>query len=162
MVWSPLSRAHTLAAAFIKVHSPHSSLSFFFDQSKHCSRGTFAFPFPYPQADTKVPSETEHKHSEVAVTQGRLVWELTQGALLFQQALEEPKSKDQREFRSRNQILMVKTQMQPQSGRAHTDSGWWMDQACSPVNSNGGHSWQVEGVNFPGDPSMTVGKGSPS
>lgn len=74
MASSPLSYAATSAPA-IKVHSPHSFLSFFFDQSKHCSRGTFAFPFPYPQADTKVPNETEHKHSKVAVTQSRLVWE---------------------------------------------------------------------------------------
>lgn len=73
---SPLSQAATFAtAAMIKVHSPHSFLGFFFDQSKHFSRGTFAFPFPYPQADTKVPKETEHKHSKVAVTQSMLVWE---------------------------------------------------------------------------------------
>lgn len=73
MACSPLSHADTYAPAIIKVHSPHSFLSFFFDQSKDRSRGPFAFPFPYPQADTKVPSETEHKHSEVAVTQGRFV-----------------------------------------------------------------------------------------
>lgn len=44
-------------------------------KSKHYSRGTFTFPFPYPQADMKVPNDTEHKHSKVAVTQSRLVWE---------------------------------------------------------------------------------------
>lgn len=82
MASSPLSHADTFATAIIKVHSPHSFLSFFFGQSKHCSRGTSAFPFSYPQADTKVPSETEHKHSKVAVTQGRLVWELREPCAL--------------------------------------------------------------------------------
>lgn len=72
--WSSAGFQSTLALA-VKVHYSHSLRSFYLDQSKYCSRGIFAFPFHCPQADTKVPNETEHKHSKVAVTQSRLVWE---------------------------------------------------------------------------------------
>lgn len=151
----------TFATAIIKVHSPHSFLSFFFDQSKHCSRGTFAFPYPYPQADTKVPSETEHKHSEVAVTQGRLVWELREPCALPAR-LREAHVRRSKRVPQQKPNSNGENPNAPRTERAHTGGGCWRDQACSPVNSNGGYSWQVEEVNFPADPSMTVGKGSQS
>lgn len=145
MASSPLSHADTFATAIIKVHSPHSFLSFSFDQSKHCSRGTSAFPFSHPQADTKVPRETEHKHSKVAVTQGRLVWELREPCAL------PPRLGEAHVQRSKRGPQILKSQTHLGMSGPHRQ----VDQACSPVNSNGGYSWQVEEVNFPADPSMT-------
>lgn len=80
---------------------------------KQLSRGTFAFPLPYPQADSKVPNETEHTHSRVAVTQSRLVWEHRSSVLfrLTQSFSGSPHPKGQIKFRKRNQIQMEKTSL---------------------------------------------------
>lgn len=49
---------------------------------------------PSPRADTKVPNETAHKHSKVAVIQSRLVWEHRElRPLPLRQSVQKPTSK---------------------------------------------------------------------
>lgn len=106
---------------------------------------------PFPQADTKVPNETEHKHSKVAVTQSRLVWEHRElRALPPHQSSQKPASK-----RS-NRVPWHP----PPNSNGENPNAPPEKQACSgdqrhQAHPSGGCGWQVERVHFPPDPSTT-------
>ena len=70
-------------------------------------------------------------------------------------ALRSPCPKDQSEFHSGKQILVVKTQMHLGMRRPRLDeaAGWTRHaHLCTQMEA---YWWQVEGVNFPVEPSMT-------